>query len=400
MIGVMDDDLRYTYFNFSKSNVTGQQVVARLPIVVEFPAYKAEIETNGGELTIQSVLGISDFNKFGRRSLSIQTAKGPKHLLQAITAISPLYCQVETLRVSDSIAWDQRIATSSLGPKLLREILMQQLDLSTPKGWSTLLQFYMEAERFTEAREILEEALRKFPNDFDPVLLGTFDELNAAKLFQEVKVRQNAGQYQLATEVLNTFKLDTLPLEVQLKVQDQFESLKQSLLMVAEIIEALKKDLQALPEAEQQAVRAVVEEILREVNLDSVNRLADYQRLRADESLSAEQRVALALGGWMLGSGSGLDNFATAKSLSRVRELIEQYLIEADEARRSQILTQLKSEEGGRPDLVVKVLAMMKPPRKTTGRDGRRSARITSHAVCCRWRDGPVPRANAPRVRS
>ncbi len=107
-----------------------------------------------------------------------------------------------------------------------------------------------------------------------------------------------------------------------------------------------------------------MDEILREVNLESVNRLADYQRLRSDESLSAEQRVALALGGWMLGGGSGLDNFATAKSLTRVRDMIQQYLVEADEARRTQILTQLKSEEGGRPDLVVKLLATMKPPRK------------------------------------
>ncbi len=222
-------------------------------IVIDFPAYKAEIETNGGELPIQSVLGISDFNKFGRRSFSIQTPKGAKHLLQAITAISPLYCQVETLRVSDSIAWDQRIATSSLAPDLLREILKQQLDLSSPKGWSTLLQFYMEAERFTEARAILEEALQKFPNDFDAALLGQFDELNAAKLFQQVKIRQNAGQHQLAIEVLNTFKLDSLPLEVQLRVQDQFESLKQNVLMVSQIVESLKKDLESLPQAEQQA---------------------------------------------------------------------------------------------------------------------------------------------------
>ena len=110
-------------------------------------------------------------------------------------------------------------------------------------------------------------------------------------------------------------------------------------------------------------VAALVKEIFSEVDLDSATRLADYERLRADPSLSVEQRVSLALSGWMLGAGSGLDNFATTKSLITARDLVQQYLVDADSVRRSQILAQLKSLEGGQPDLVVKLLALMKPPK-------------------------------------
>lgn len=366
VIGVLDDNLRYTFFNSSSkkqnANVIGQQVTNRPPIVIELP-YKAEIETSGSEQPITGILGVSQFNKFGRRTYSVQIPKYSKHLLQAITAISPLYCQVETLRVSESIAWDQRIATRSIPDGLLREILHQHLDLSQPNSWKTIIQFYLESERFTEAREELKTALEKFPNDFSAVMLTQLDELNAAKLFNEVKLRQDAGQYQFASETLNVFDLKSLPLEVQLRVQTQFETLKENLVTVAQIVEAIKKDVQLLPPADQQLIDPLVKEIVNEVNLDSVARLADYQRLRSDESLPNEQRLALAVGGWILGSGAGMDNFATAKSLVRVREMVRQYLIEQDEAKRTQLLGQIKSEEGGRPDLVVKLLAQLKPPK-------------------------------------
>lgn len=361
-IGVLDDDLRNTIFNFQPKNIIAQRVV-NVPEAIEFPFSKAEIETTGGPLLIQGVLGVSEFNEFGRRTFSIRTPSGAKHLLQAITEISPLYSKVETLRVSDSVKWDQRIATDSIPTQLLREILHQNLDLSRSSDWTKLVRFYMQAERFAEARKEVEAASQKFPNDFDRVLLTQLDELNAAQLFREVKARQDAGQYQLANSVLNSFRLDTLPLEVQLKVQNQFESLKQSLVSVSQMVEALKKDQLALPAAEQELVGALVKEIFSEVNLDSANRLSDYERLRADSTLSVEQRISLALSGWLLGSNAGLDNFATTKSLIGARTLVQQYLIEADGVKRSQILAQLKSMEGGQPDLVVKILALMKPPK-------------------------------------
>lgn len=361
-IGVLDDKLRNTIFNLQPKNIVGQRVTKPVD-TIEFPFSKAEIETAGGQLAIQGVLQVSEFNIFGRRTFSIRTPQGTKHLLQAITELSPLYCKVETLRVSDSVKWDQRIATDSIPSPLLREILQQNLDLTKSSDWTQLVRFYMQAERFAEARDIVAAASQKFPNDFDQVLLTQLDELNAAQLFREVKARQDAGQYQLAISFLNTFPMATLPVEVQLKVQDQFASLKQNLLLVSKIVESLKKDQQELPPAEQELIAPLVKEIFNEVNLDSAVRLADYERLRADPSLSVEQRVSLALSGWMLGTGAGLDNFATTKSLITARGLVQQYLLEADGVRRTQIVAQLKSLEGGQPDLVVKLLALMKPPK-------------------------------------
>ena len=260
-IGVLNDNLRSTIFNFQTKNIIGQRVTKPVA-TIEFPFSKAEIETTGGPLLIQGVLGVTKFNVFGRREFLIRTPSGSKHLLQAITEMSPLYCKVETLRASDSVKWDQRIATDSIPKELLREILHQNLDLSKSSDWTSLVRFYMQAEQFADARKEVEAASQKFPNDFDRVLLTQLDELNAAQLFREVKSRQDAGQYQWANSVLSTFRLETLPVEVQLKVQDQFASFKQSLVLVSQIVESLKKDQQELPEAEQELVGGLVKEIL------------------------------------------------------------------------------------------------------------------------------------------
>ena len=175
---------------------------------------------------------------------------------------------------------------------------------------------------------------------------------------------EKSGQHQRASQVLQSFPLATLPLEVQLDVQNQVDALKSELQTVAQITAALTADVQKLPAADQPIMQPLVTEILDEIDLDSVIRLTDYQRLRNDDSLSIEQRVSLAISGWLLGAGDGLDNLATTKSLSRVRPLIEMYLVESDEAKRSQIAAQLKAEEGGQAEYVAKLLAHIKPPLK------------------------------------
>ena len=108
-------------------------------------------------------------------------------------------------------------------------------------------------------------------------------------------------------------------------------------------------------------IAPVVAEIVNEVTLDTAVRLADFQRLRSTDSVSTENLVSLAVGGWLLGSGSGLQNFAVAKSLIRVRDKVNEYLLEPALPRRQLLLEQLKGEEGAQPELLAKLLANLKP---------------------------------------
>ncbi|MFO1066887.1 MAG: alpha/beta hydrolase-fold protein, partial [Pirellulales bacterium] len=311
--------------------------------------------------------GVTEFDKHGRRLYYITDAKlGTISLLQGITRITPLYCQVQTLRMSGAspeIAWDMRIATSTLPPVRLKEILHHELDMNKASEWMKIVRFYIQAGRYKEARDELTEAISRFPELAEYQNLIEQQNLEIAnQLFREIELRRRSGQHQFASTWLQKIDMKTLPVETQLKVSDQIEKMKQDITRISDVTKALKEDVAKLPAADSQVIGPVVEEITKEINLDSAPRLNDYIRLRADASMSNEQHVSLALGGWLAGAGSGIDNFAVTRSMVRVRALVTEYLSTANSTRRGEILALLKKEEAGAPEMIGKVVANMKPP--------------------------------------
>ncbi len=369
VIGMLDDGLRVTYFNNSPRNVLQVQPAnaSRLE-QIQLPA-AAAVAKSGGAPTSFVTIEITDFNKYGHRTHSIMTPRGQVDLLQAITLITPNYAKVEVLFAKNKFAWDSRIALSSIPPDQLRAILHQALDLSKSSEWLRLTSFYLQAERYGDARDTMAEALQRFPTELagrSGVLGQTVQQL-ANQMFDEIKLRRNAGQHKLAGQLLSNFPVASLPLETQVKLSDDLDALKQQVLLIAEISRSLDEAVAKLPAAEQQAVAEVLREINDEVNFDSIVRLADFQRLRNDTSLAADNLISLAIGGWLLGAGSGVENFAVAQSLLRVRVKTRQYLNESTPQRREAILQELVGEEGAQPELLAKLLANMKPPRDLPG---------------------------------
>ncbi len=365
-IGILDDGLRLTFYNQSQRNVLRVEE-STLPPQEELElASAAEAARSGNPPSILGILGVSQFNKYGRRTYSFMTTRGQVSVLQGITLLTPTFAKVEILRTrTGKFVWDSRIATSSIPAKRLREILEQALDLTKSSDWLRMVSFYTQAGRFGEAREIMFEALQNFPSelaDRRPVL-DQLDQLLANQKFTEIKLRKESGQQKLATNLLFAFPVDQLPLETQLRINNEVQQLQQELLVIADATTALKECVAALPEPDQQVVAPLIEEMLNQLSLETVVRLADFYRLRADESIPNENKVALALSGWLLGSGAGMDNFAVVKSLLRVRVLVKEYLNDASSARRRDILAQLKSEEGAQPQVLDQLLETMQPPQ-------------------------------------
>ena len=59
-----------------------------------------------------------------------------------------------------------------------------------------------------------------------------------------------------------------------------------------------------------------------------------------DTKLLPDQKLALCITGWLLGSGEGVTNLSVSLSLAEVRDLIRQYLRTKDLAERQKILEQ------------------------------------------------------------
>src|SRR5690606_21105087 len=80
---------------------------------------------------------------------------------------------------------------------------------------------------------------------------------------------------------------------------------------------------------------AFAKEIAEGSNEDGVGRLASFKRLADDEALTPEQKVALAISGWLVGANHATDNFQVALSLSEVRDKVRLYLEEPLAERRA-----------------------------------------------------------------
>jgi pimeloyl-ACP methyl ester carboxylesterase len=366
VIGVLDDGLRNTYYsNLPRNLLSIQKWNAPRSTQIELPSAE-ERARNGNTPNIRGIIALSNFNRFGRRTYSFATTRGQVDVVQGITLLTPKYAKIEVLRAEpDSFVWDQREAISSIPSDQLREILHQALDLSQSSEWLRLTAFYLEAERFGEARETVAEALRRFPTELADraALLGQTEQLLANQLFDEIKLRARSGQHQFSMQ-LTDFPSQSLAIETQLKLEQEVDAVKQHVLQIAQVTSAIKEAVAKLPEPDQQVIAGVVQEMLDEVNFNSDARLGDFQRLRADDTIANENLVGLAIAGWVLGADAGVQNFAVAKSLLRVRGLVTEYLNSPTDARSQEILRILKTEEGAQPAFLDKLLETMKPPRK------------------------------------
>jgi len=113
------------------------------------------------------------------------------------------------------------------------------------------------------------------------------------------------------------------------------------------------------------ALKPIHEEIQAELSFHTLNRMAAFLRLADDNELKPDQKVALAISGWLLGSADAIDNLAVASSLAEVRDEVKTYLSAKRPHEREASLERIMSLEGGAPSFVAKLIEQMKPPIDT-----------------------------------
>ncbi|MFO0940677.1 MAG: hypothetical protein U0930_07910 [Pirellulales bacterium] len=367
LINAINDGWRKTYYCASAKNNPKITVDNTIPFSPIKFAAASEAQRNADAYNIKtvSIEQMSWFRAEGRRTLKLRLKDGrQQNALQQITELTPTYARMELLRANKGLdlAWDCREPLTMIPSDQLQAILERQFDLTNPSEWLRMYDFYLNAERFNEAIKTLEEAIKRFPSELGPRknLISQARQLYATKQFEEINIRREAGQWKLAAELLGSF--DKSLLETQINAKNQLEQIRSDLELIQRVIVTLKERVAKLPQADQQAIEPILSEIFNEITVESAIRMDDYLRLSANEAAPNENMVALAVGGWILGPGSGMQNFATAKSLVLTRKLVKDYLTESSPAKRDLILNQIKTEEGGQPQLVAKILNTMKPP--------------------------------------
>ncbi len=362
LIVVIDDGLRRTF-------VSRYQVV-NVRDEIESPE---KIRLNQNVVKEGTVLGrvgdiieVTPFDKHGRRRITTLSAKGPIRVIQGITEITPIWTRVRGLKSAKSYVWDMRIATSSIPHDKLKEILTTQLNRDDPQARLSVALLYLQAQRYRDAESELRAAIDQFPelNDLKDKLTE-LRQLRAKQQLDEIKLRQAAGQHKMTADLLSRFPADDVAGEILLEVSELAEHYKQQ---KAAAVTSLDEIAAAIDGIKQKPVKRTLQafhrELSAELNFNSLRRLADYQRLAGDPDLSSEQKLALALSGWLL-DGNGIDNLSVATSLWETRRLVGEYLVCDDATRRTAIIGELASQDGGAPRYIAMILAAMKPPLRT-----------------------------------
>lgn len=361
-IVVIDNQLTRTFF---PTKQIAKEFTQPPAVAMERIRLPQRIPSSGQSVSVVGLpLRIDPFDQFGHRTFSMLGPKGkPIDIVQGITEITPKWTKVEAIEGINHYIWTMKVATSSIPREQLSQILKHALDPKDPTQRLRIVRLYLQSERFRDARIELEQLIAEFPDLAhlkDQV--KDLERLSAERLLKEIELRREAGQFRLVTTMLEQFPTANVPGEVLLKVRETLDRIHGQQQQASKLLKLLDDHVAALKsETNRAAVQTILAEIKSELNINNLDRLADYLRLADDPKMPIEQKLSLAISGWLLGSGAAIDNLAVSLSLVEVRKLVQEYLLTTREPERSNILSLLSSQEAATHPLITALLRHMKP---------------------------------------
>ena len=213
LIVFLDDNLRRTFF--SDRLVREVRPEENRQLDEKFSMHQRVRRIGSTVRGVGQPVQVEPFDEFGRRIYTIHTARGIVPVTQGITVLTPHWTKVEGI----SHVWDMRIATSSIPRDALEKILLKQIDPTSVEDCKKVARFYLQCQRYAEARATLERLLKAMPNQPDlkeqlAPSLRAIQQLSAEQLLDELELRRAAGQHGLVEEGLKRFPTEGVGGEV------------------------------------------------------------------------------------------------------------------------------------------------------------------------------------------
>jgi pimeloyl-ACP methyl ester carboxylesterase len=331
----------------------------RIPIPQRVPENGRRVTGVGG------VLETTPFDEFGRRIFSIATATGRVDVVQGITEITPQWTSVAGIVTEQPYLLDMRIATSSIPREVLRKVIDQHIDRTDADQRLRVVRLYLQAERYDDARQELDEVLRDFPDLADlRAERRSLGELAAAKLLDEILLRGGAGQDRLAMQLLESFPADDAGVEVLEAVREARDRYRDRQAAARRLMEQMRARARQMEDGQTRGeAEAILDEIERELSFATLDRLATFERLGTDPAMPADRGLALAISGWLQGSAVANENLKLALSAARVRALVREYLVTPGRPERDRLLVRLEEEDAFDAVTIAAIARQMRPPQ-------------------------------------
>ncbi|MEX0716048.1 MAG: hypothetical protein WD066_05650 [Planctomycetaceae bacterium] len=357
MLLVEDGVVRYIVPRQQVAEVHREEAISR------YQTFEPKHKPQGRTETISAVGRISGwtiFDEYGRRTVTLQTARGTADVVQAITELGPRTVKVSGL----NYIWDHGLRTSSIDGPVVDAILRQLTDAAEPGDRLAIATFHLQSGRYIEADRELESIRQEFPQMADRAeeLRVKLRELWARKLLDELAERRAAGQHRLAYQAARDFPTDKMSAAVIRQVEE----------MIAEYHDAAERAIRALvllgelqaqlDDPELTAQLAPMRSVVRErLGHESLGRLEPFLRLSDDATLSAREKLALAYSGWILGGAHAITDLDATIRLWNARFLVLEYLRSEDPSRRSDLLRQLGDLDGADVTRISQMIPLLPP---------------------------------------
>jgi len=361
-IVICDDKLRRIFV--AKKELATELAPSPIARTVRFHIKQRVAAAGRGVGSVGTILRVTPWDEFGRRIFTMSTSDGPASIVQGITEITPTYARVEALEGSGNYVWSMAIATSSIPSEQLSKILRRSIDDKNSDQRLEIVRLYIQSERIQDARTELDGVLADFPGlaALAPVQ-KELTQMAAQRLIKEIELRRDAGQPLLAIAMLEKFPTQGVAGDTLLLVREMLAAFKEMETQGQQVAQALDQQL-ALVKDERLRTDLVpaIAEMKSELNIHNLPRMADFLRLSTDTSLEPEDKLSLAISGWLLGPNSGIETLGISRSMFEVRSLVLEYLRQKRKPERDAILEKLASFEGATPANLARLIAHMRPP--------------------------------------
>jgi hypothetical protein len=316
------------------------------------------------------------FNEFGHRQVTVRLATGKSvDLTLAITQLRPQSCTVTGLNCQ----WEFSVATTSLPPDKLDAMLRRCTKPQKPEDRFAIVRFYQQAGLYLQAMQELDAIAKDLPDQkvrVEEVLLQS-RQLLAKRLLQELQHRRAAGQHRLAISSLKNFPTEQIGADI-LRELRQFQIEYTDATEKIERVKHLLGDLQAgLSREELQQVAPLRNEVIQEIDFETLPRLEPFLRLEKDETLPAAEKLALAYSAWVVGDPNAVTDLATAIRWWHARFHVLQYLRAIHPSQRQQELSDLAATEGVGTKTVEQLIPLLPPIVDTPEIEGGKILKLT-----------------------
>ena len=365
---LINDGLREIFVPTSLKQVQELKELEDEPIE-RFIVPQQVCHNGSGFASVGRIVRITPFDAFGHRVIEMQTNRGIESVLQGVTEITPEWTKIECIDTPRlRFTWDMRIATNTIPRDTLSLILSKLVDPTNIEDRLKVVRLYIQSQRFKDAEDELQSIVEAFPGQQPRFvqMITLLHQMHARRGLEEIEKRMAAGQHQLSLSLLNNFPAEKVAGEVLQRVREMLADYQRQ---EDQRLHTLKRLDELLAEVKDTALKLraadAVKEIKAELSINTLPRMAAFLQFEAEPSMSVDDRVGLAISGWLVGSDFAIRNLPTSLSMFDSRDLMRKYLISTTVIERKDLLEALRKQEGFSPELTARLLAGMKPPVDT-----------------------------------